>query len=669
MSDRSIGKPLSSLLPQLDASISRSQRLLLTHQFLEGYWWYTLEANESIGAEYILLMEFLGIPDPKTQRALCERILQKQRNDGSWALYHGGPGELGASIECYWVLKLCGYPTDHPALKKARSFIVAAGGPTKARVFTKIHLAMFGLIPWHAAPAMPLELILLPSWAPVNIYEFSSWARACIVPLLAILNERPVHPLKMDLEELFPEPKSKRSWEFVHNSDGFSLENTFIYLDKFIKNIRFLNKISPTRFLALKAVESYIREHIAKTEDIYPALAYGAMALKTMGYDMADPTIAKAVRALQSFQQPAETELPPIPRKISPEDPPQAIHQQCCISPVWDTPWTALSLLESGLAANHPALQKAADWLLDKQILETRGDWAVKNKKGVPGGWAFEFENDYFPDVDDTIEVLMFLFKRGLNTGREKKSFERGLEWLLSMQSKNGGWAAFDMDNTLQWVNRIPFSDHGACLDPPTPDITGRMLEFLALIGHPTQDPLVRKAVKFIYRTQLPCGAWEGRWGVNYLYGTWAVLKGLIAIGEQPDHPAVVNAVQWLEDQQNQDGGWGESCEGYLKKKFVRLYPSVPSQTAWALMGLIAAGRADSTTVTQGMEFLFKKQNRHGCWDEENYTGTGFPGHFYIRYHGYRHYFPLLALGEYRRAVARGSKESSVSPMVSSHRG
>jgi squalene-hopene/tetraprenyl-beta-curcumene cyclase len=308
-------------------------------------------------------------------------------------------------------------------------------------------------------------------------------------------------------------------------------------------------------------------------------------------------------------------------------------------------------LVESGINTEHPALQKTAQWLLEKQITTVRGDWAIKNKRGLPGGWAFEFENDYFPDVDDTIEVLMFLYQCGLDDPERKKAFDLGFQWLMSMQSKNGGWAAFDVDNTLQIVNRIPFSDHGACLDPPTPDITGRMLEFLALIGHDKNSSEVKRAIKFIYREQTASGAWGGRWGVNYLYGTWCALQGLAAIGEDTLDWRILKARDWLLEVQNIDGGWGESCEGYRRGEYVPLKKSVPSQTAWALMGLIAAEKVLSPAVTKGVEFLVRRQNPDGGWEEKEYTGTGFPGHFYIRYHGYRHYFPLLALGKYRKAI------------------
>jgi len=632
-------------------SIHHAQRLLLNHQFPEGYWWYTLEANETIGAEYLFLREFLGIPDTRFSQALCRRMLSQQRQDGSWAIYYNGPGDLSTTLECYWALKLSGYPVDHPAMVRARGFIRSHGGPTKVRVFTKIHLAMFGLAPWSAAPAMPYIFMMLPHWAPVNIYEFSSWARACIVPLLIVLNEKPVHNLSFDLEELYPEAPEARDWSISSGEgDYFSIGKIFINVDKLLKNIEKFKLPKFRRESAVNRCIKYIREHIEKTVDIYPAMAYSALALKSLGHPIEDPTIQKCLQGLESFHQLCEGELLHIPREGADIDGDQRyLHQQCCISPVWDTPWASVSLVESGLNPEHPALLRAADWLVSKQITEVKGDWAVKNKHAKPGGWSFEFQNDYFPDVDDTLEVLSLFHKIGYPSVSIKRSFDLGLEWLLSMQCKNGGWAAFDVDNDLHLVNKIPFSDHGACLDPPTPDITGRMLEFLALIGWDRESPIVQRALKFVYQEQLECGAWEGRWGVNYLYGTWCVLQGLAAIGEDLQSPSVQRAIAFLKRAQLHDGGWGESCAGYAEDRFVTLTSSVPSQTAWALMGLIAAGEAESPLVTRGIEFLLRSQNFHGCWDEQEYTGTGFPGHFYIRYHGYRHYFPLLALGKYRQ--------------------
>lgn len=664
-----------NLLLRVQHGIHKSQELILSHQFKDGFWWYTLEANESICAELIMMLHILGLSKEhhKTQAGLLQRIINKQRSDGSWGLYHDAPGDISTTIECYFALKLCGHSTDASHMNKAREFILKHGGITQSRVFTKIHLALFGIVPWGACPVMPISFILFPDWFPITIYEFSSWARACIVPLLVVLEKKPVFKIpNATLEELFVEKKSERDYSYKTSKGIFSIENLFIQINALLKVITPLIPSNPLTNKAIFEAEKWIEAHISKTEDIYPALAYSTLALKLLGRELTDPVIQKCLKGLFLFQQYGVDDLPSIPstvytkdKKIKapdayfiPEEQANYTYQQCCISPVWDTPWAGMALLDSGLGNDHPALTKAARWLISKQILDTKGDWAIKNKKAQPGGWSFEFENDYFPDIDDTIEVLSLLFKVELPRQEMMESFQRGLDWLLSMQSKNGGWAAFDMDNTAQWVNKIPFSDHGACQDPPTPDITGRILELLALIGHSKDYPPCEKAIKFIYKTQEKNGSWEGRWGVNYIYGTWCVLQGLGQIGIPNTDPAITKALRWLKTVQNADGGWSESCESYVQKKHIPLSSSTASQTAWALMGLIAAGETDSEEVHRGIEYLLSKQKQDGGWDEEAYTGTGFPGHFYIRYHGYRYYFPLLSLAKFKNAYGKKNRSN-----------
>jgi len=678
MQNESIGKVTAlrgpeNLLLRVQHSSHKAQELLLSQQFKEGFWWYTLEANESICAEYILMLHLLGLAkeQAKVQTGLAQRILRKQCSNGSWTLYQEGPGDLSTTIECYLALKLAGHNPDEPALVKAREFILKHGGITQSRVFTKIHLALFGIVPWDACPVMPVSFVLFPDWLPLNIYEFSSWARACIVPLLVILEKRPLFKVpQAKLEELFVEKPGKRDYSFKCAQGVFSLANAFVQINKILKVIIPIIPSNPITSKAIKKAENWIETHIAKTEDIYPALAYSLLALKLLGREMSDPSIQKCLKGLQLFQQYGRDELPAIPSSLYSKDKkikaPDSqliseenshyIHQQCCISPVWDTPWAGMALLESGLGQDHPALLKAARWLMSKQILETKGDWAIKNKKAQPGGWSFEFDNDYFPDVDDTIEVLFLLFKTEIPRQEMMESFQRGLDWLLSMQSKNGGWAAFDVDNTAEWVNKIPFSDHGACLDPPTPDITGRILELLGTIGHSKDYPPCEKALHFILQNQEKNGSWEGRWGVNYIYGTWCVLQGLAQMGMPNNDARIRKAVKWLKSIQREDGGWSESCESYTQKRHIPLPYSTASQTAWALMGLIAVGEAESDEVQRGIEYLLGTQLSSGGWNEEAYTGTGFPGHFYIRYHGYRHYFPLLALAKFKKAYDSKSR-------------
>ncbi len=603
----------------LESVIQKATKLLFSQQSQKGWWWYTLEANESIGSGFIQLMHFLEDVDPDIQKGLAARILSQQRKDGSWALFYDGPGDLSITVEAYFALKLAGYATTEEPLQKARDFILQQGGLAKVRAFTRIHLALFGLAPWSACPAMPLWFILLPHWLGISIYEFSSWARASIVPLLLIYHAKPVHPLSFDLDELSIEVKQKRDF------------NLFLVLDFILKGLEKL-PWHPGESLAIKKAEQWTREHIERTEDIYPAMGYAALAFKALGYPNTDPTIQKAMNGLKNFQQTSS----------------EQIHQQCCISPNWDTPWAGCALLESGVNPQDPHILKAGCYLLKKEIKDFRGDWRFKNPQGPASGWSFEFQNDYFPDIDDTIQSTLFLLASGVSSQEKQASILRALSWLLSMQSKNGGWAAFDKNNLSGWVNKIPFSDHGACLDPPTPDITGRMLELLSKFGYLPDHPVVDKAIQFLWEHQESFGAWRGRWGVNYIYGTWCVLQGLKNIGADRKALSIQKAVGWLKSVQNKDGGWGESCLSDLKNRYIPLETSVASQTAWALMGLLATNEGDSKTAQRGLEWLIKHQKQDGSWEEPYYTGTGFPGHFYIRYHGYCQYFPLLALGKYR---------------------
>lgn len=642
----------TSFEEDLNLSIDRASSLILSQQAPEGYWWYTLEANESINAEFIFLMNYLDCVDLLTQNSIANRLLSSQNLDGSWSVYHQGEGDISLTIEGYLALKLAKIPSDDKAMRRARDFILMQGGITKCRIFTRIHLALFGLIPFSACPMMPVSLIQSPPWAPIHIYEFSSWARATVVPLLVVMDQKKIRRLPSDfLDALYLEKPSAADWSFKTRKSPLSWDHFFIQLDQCLRAFdRFAIKLFQES--SLKKCESWIREHIQKTEDIYPALAYGAMALHSLGYPLHDPDIQKCLSALRKFQMPVSDTLPPLPLQVTNHRTQYTtLYQQCCISPVWDTPWAGVSLLEAGVPPDHPQMIKSGEWLVLKQILDVYGDWAIKNKKAKPGGWSFEFENDYFPDVDDTIEVLFFLNRVDFSMAQKRKSIGRGLDWFLSMQCKNGGWAAFDVDNTLEWVNKIPFSDHGACLDPATPDITGRAIELLVDYGYTLLNPVVKKAIHFLESTQEPWGPWWGRWGVNYIYGTWCVLGGLTKIGYPQKTPRFQKAIHWLLSIQRPDGGFGESCESYARKKFIPLDESVPSQTAWALMALVSAGLANTFAAKLAAEFLMNSQNLDGSWDEEYHTGTGFPGHFYIRYHGYRHYFPLLALSRFKKAI------------------
>lgn len=629
----------------LDETIKKASNALLDLQQPEGYWWFTLEANETIGAGFIQLMHFLGDVDGEIQKGLANRILQEQREDGTWGLYYGAPGDLSTTVECYFSLRLAGFSAESPPLQKARQFILRQGGLTRVRIFTRIHLALFGLAPWDACPMMPPEMILLPPWAPLNIYHFSSWARASIVPLLVVLNARPVvRPRNIQLEELFLEPPGGRHWRHSRQTSPFSLERIFLLIDR---GMKFMGKFpfKPWRGFAVEKALEWIWEHVQKTEDIYPAMAYAALAFKAAGFPNDSAQIQTPLNGLKKFQQ-------KLPASGS-GSVGASIHQQCCISPGWDTPWGLVALREAAaLPADDPRLLKAGRWMLSQEVTNLNGDWRMTNPSGIPGGWSFEFQNEFFPDVDDTIEVVHALRNIDLPAAEKNPGLERGLKWILSMQNDDGGWGAFDKNNDLQLVNKIPFSDHGACLDPSTPDITGRALELLVKSGMSPADKPVKRALTYLKKSQEKFGGWYGRWGVNYIYGTWCVLTGLQTLGEKnPLQKEMMRACDWLCSIQNSDGGFSESPESYFTKRFLPYPESVASQTAWGVMALIAGGKAESEGVHRGIQFLIEK-NKNGEWEEKYFTGTGFPGHFYIRYHGYRYYFPLLALARYKQTVS-----------------
>lgn len=667
-------KGLPKVAPS-DSPLSKTIGYMKSLQRADGYWWFALEANETIGAEFIFLMNYLGAVDADIQNGIARRILDVQRTDGTWAIYNDGPACLSTTLECYLALKISGLSPDDPRMARARQYILENGGVENVRVFTKIHLAMFGLVPWKATPAMPAEYIYMPSWTGASIYEFSSWARATIVPLLIFMSLRKTVELpgNLTIDELFCTSPSTRRNCFKTDKGLFSWAFFFITLDKCLKLYeRF--PFRPLRRLALKKCAKWTWDHVQKTEDIYPALAYGALAHKAMGFSNDAPEVRKPFEALKMFQQRYTTkDVEALPNEIRDDgrsrpselrelgiDPAVTsgagprIHQQCCISPVWDTPWMVMAMLDAGVPADDPALLRAGRWLMRKQITDLRGDWAVKNRKALPGGWSFEFENDHFPDVDDTIEVLHVLHRLSIPWNEKAKACRLGLDWLLSMQNADGGWGAFDRNQTFEIANRIPFSDHRACLDPSSPDIAGRMIEFLASRSFSAGHPSVKKALAYLWREQSPFGGWWARWGIDYLYGTWCVLTGLQALGGDMNDPRARKAADWLESIQHADGGFGESPESYRENAFVDWKRSVPSQTAWALMGLIAAGRASGSAARRATHWLLDHRNENGSWDEQEYTGTGFQNHFYIRYHGYRHFFPLLALARFFRATGFG---------------
>ncbi len=624
----------------LDRSIERSREFLLSCQDEEGYWVDELEANVTISAELIFFMHFTDRLDSVKQDQIVKYILHLQREDGSWPLFYGGLCDINSTVEAYMALKMAGLPADQEEMVRARQAIFANGGIKKTRVFTKMFLAMFGQVSWDDCPAVPVEIILFPHGFFFNIYEISSWSRGTVVPLSVVRSLEPVHelPAGRDVQELFTE----KDGDLDFKPDGLpftSWRNTFIYLDRFIKTIgKFPWK--PLRKKALRKVEQWTLEHQEDQGDwggIQPAMFNALLALHLLGYPKDHPACVKGMEAVDRFMLEKDGRL----------------WMQACISPLWDTAIAANALLDSGLPPDHPALVKAGEWIINKQVVK-RGDWQVKNPGAEPGGWAFEFY--MYPDTDDTAEILLFLNRTEIADNRWKLSeCHRAINWLLSMQCKSGGWGAFDVDNDKEVLNEIPFADHKALLDPPTVDVTGRILWMLSKWGFKKQHPQVQRAIQFVKERQEIDGCWFGRWGVNYIYGTFLALNGLCAIGEDMKAPFSRKAVRWLEGHQNEDGGWGETCQSYQEPSLRGRGKSTASQTAWALLGLIAADEAENPAVERGVRYLIKTQKDSGdfsgSWWEDEFTGTGFPIHFFIKYHMYQHFFPLMALSRYRQAT------------------
>jgi len=623
---------------ELCRSIERSRDYLLSRQHEQGYWVDELEANVTISAELIFFMHFTDRLDIEKQQKIVNYLLYMQRKDGSWPLFHGGLCDINSSVESYMALKLAGVPADHEAMVRARNTIRKNGGIKKTRVFTKIFLAMFGQIPWEVCPAIPMEIILLPNNFYFNIYEISSWSRGTVVPLSLVRSLEPVHSLPpgRDVQELFKE--NDCDLDFKPSGLPFtSWSNTFIYLDRIIKLIsKFPWK--PFRKIAMRKIEKWILDHQEEEGDwagIQPAMLNSLLALHFLGYSKKTPACVKGMEAVDRFFLEKEDRL----------------WMQACVSPLWDTAICLNALMDSGVPKDHPSLVKAGEWILSKQVVK-RGDWEIKNSNAEPGGWAFEFYNEQYPDTDDTAEILLALNRIDVPDIRYKLAeCQRALSWLLSMQSKNGGWGAFDIDNDKEVLNEVPFADHKALLDPPTIDVTSRILWMLSKWGFKSDHPQVKQAIKFIKENQEVDGCWFGRWGVNYIYGTFLAMNGLAAVGEDMNQPFSRKALKWLEAHQNEDGGWGETCQTYEEPSLRGKGKSTASQTAWAILGLVAGREATGDAAKRGIEYLLRNQNTQGTWWEDEFTGTGFPAHFFIKYHMYQHFFPLMALSRYRQAI------------------
>jgi len=620
----------------LSATISQSGSALLEHQDALGFWRFDLEADVTIPAEYIFLQYFMGTVDHKREQDLSAYILSRQLPDGSWPLYEGGPGNISATVKSYFALKLSGKDPASDAMKIARLWILNHGGAENVNVFTRITLAIFGQIPWRTVPAMLAEIIWLPKWFLLfNLKKVSYWSRCVIVPLLILFAKRPVHKLNPDqgVSELFLNDP-----EQLKNLDRFNqeniLKNGFILIDRCLKVLDiFIPKW--LRRMSIRKIELWMRDHMRGEGGIgaiFPAMANAVMALKVLGQDNSDADLQRGIQAIEDLVLENEDET----------------YVQPCVSPIWDTCLSISALSESGIAENHPAITSSVEWLFDKQVF-IRGDWSDNVPDLDGGGWAFQFENDFYPDVDDTSMVVMAMIRAGVHKHPEKcKRLGQAVNWVIGMQNPDGGWGAFDLDNHYEYLNNIPFADHGALVDPSTSDLTGRCIEMLTMLGYDRSFPPIARGLEFLRREQEESGAWYGRWGVNYIYGTWAVLVALGALGEDPAQPYISKAIGWLKDIQNSDGGWGEDCNTYDDPSLQGKGESTASQTAWALLGLMAVGETKSESVERGIQYLLRTCEGKDGWMEAPYTGTGFPRVFYLRYHGYSHYFPLWSLGVYR---------------------
>ncbi len=623
----------------LQRAIDAARDALLGRQAAGGYWLFELEADCTIPAEFILMMHFLDEIDIGLQPKLAAYLRERQAEHGGWPLYHGGAFDISCSVKAYYALKLAGDDPQSPHMVRARGAILQHGGAARANVFTRLTLAMFEQLPWRGVPYIPVEIMLLPKWFPFHIDKVSYWSRAVMVPLfvLCTLKARAANPRGVHVPELFTVPPEEERHYFRR---GGLTNRLFLLADRLG---RLIDPLIPRalRARAMRRAEDWINAR-ANGEDglgaIFPAMVNALEVMVLLGYAADDPRRVLARRSLYKLLVVGE----------------RSAYCQPCVSPVWDTALSCLALDEEGSGAAQAAIDRALEWLRPLQLLEDAGDWRVRRPGLAGGGWAFQFANGYYPDLDDTA-VVAWAMHAGPQRERHAAGIARALDWLAGMQSRNGGFAAFDVDNTHYYLNEIPFADHGALLDPPTADVTARVVAVLARIGRPQDRAVLERAIAYLRATQDASGAWFGRWGTNYIYGTWSVLVAWAAAGIGPQDPAVRRAVAWLAGCQQADGGWGESNDSYQDSALAgRGLGSNPYQTAWALLALMASGGADAAVLRRGVNFLLRCQQSDGLWDHPSFTAPGFPRVFYLKYHGYCAFFPLWALAQYRRLAQPG---------------
>jgi squalene-hopene/tetraprenyl-beta-curcumene cyclase len=635
----------------LEASVARAADAILADQHPDGYWLYELEADATIPAEYVLLVHYLGeTPKPELEAKIARYLRRIQRADGGWPLFTDGAMDVSATVKAYFALKMIGDSPEAEHMQRARRAIISAGGAEKSNVFTRILLALFGVVSWRAVPMMPVEITLLPEWFPFHLSKVSYWARTVIVPLLVLNAKRPKarNPKGVRIDELFCDApvNAGMAARAPHQHQGWFM--LFRCVDAVLRAV---DPLFPrhTRQRAVEAAVSFVDERLNGEDGlgaIFPAMANSVMMYDVLGYPEDHPNRAiarKSIEKLLIIDEAADGEA----------------YCQPCLSPIWDTSLVAHALLEADTPRARAAVSRGLDWLVPLQILDVRGDWISRRPNIRPGGWAFQFANPHYPDVDDTAVVAMAMERadRENGTALYGEAISRGREWVVGMQSSDGGWGAFEPENTQYYLNNIPFSDHGALLDPPTVDVSGRCLSMLAQLGElPATSEPAKRSLDYILRGQERDGSWYGRWGLNYIYGTWTALCALNAAGLPLTDSRIQRAADWLISIQNVDGGWGEGGESYkLDYRGYEAAPSTASQTSWALLGLMAAGLVDHPAVAKGVKYLHVEQREHGLWDETRFTATGFPRVFYLRYHGYRKFFPLWALARYRNMMRDGT--------------
>ncbi len=631
---------------RIEAAIQAASLALSRRQKPDGHWVFELEADATIPAEYVVLEHFVDRIDSTLQSRIGRYLRRIQGAHGGWPLYHGGKFDLSASVKAYLALKMIGDDVDAVHMRRARAAILAHGGAERSNVFTRFQLALFGYVPWRAVPVMPVEIVLLPRRFFFNMWRISYWSRTVLAPMIVLAALRPVavNPRGIEIDELFRKPPALiRDW--IRGPYRSWWGYLFKALDVALRPAERLVP-GPIRRLAIRRTLAFVEERLNGDSGlgaIYPAMANTVMLYHALGVDPAEPNAAIAWAAIQRLLVDGEDEA----------------YCQPCVSPIWDTSLAGFAMAEQqdGAHAAPPSADvgQACDWLRDRQITAVKGDWAINAPELAPGGWAFQYNNDHYPDVDDTAVVGMLLHRQG--DPEHADAVERARAWVIGMQSRDGGWGAFDIDNDREFLNHIPFADHGALLDPPTADVSARCLSFLAQMGHPEDAAVIARGVAYLKRQQEQDGAWFGRWGTNYIYGTWSCLSALNAVGVPHDDPMMRRGVAWLLARQRIDGGWGEACESYEGSPPGEHAESLPSQTAWALLGLMAAGICDHEAVARGVAYLTRTQQTDGEWQEQSYNAVGFPKVFYLRYHGYRLFFPLLALSRYRNLARSNSRK------------